>query len=242
MLRSSTVAAAVATAIFSMAAILAPVAPARAEHCSGVLFDGVASRLRALEVEQATTATDLVKRSNELVSLLADPSSALWQGTADACPGDNPTRLQTVARRRALVLWGKMIALGAGDGPIFRAPYHGECSRYDGSSLQLDFIHAWLERLDDGGAGFSRAQMWHALDDDPLYAHAEQLAREHARRLKVSVLPTLNTDDEGWLAANEAVHARFAAALPRGIRCGALYGLWGLEQSGAANAPGQARR
>jgi hypothetical protein len=214
---------------FVATATLAPAAPARADHCSGALFDTVASRLRAIEAEQPATTTDYVRRSRELASLLAEPNSTLWRGTTDACPGDNrQTELQTVARQRVFVLWGKMIALGAVDGPIFPAPYRRECSRFDGSSLQLDFIRAWVGRLNDGGAGFSRAEMWRALGNESLFTHVEQLARDRATRLKITLLPSLDSDDDGWLEANEAARTRFAAALPRGTRCGTLDGLWGL--------------
>lgn len=223
---------------FAALCSLCPAGPARAEHCSDALFETIASKLQGIEAEQPLTASDFVRRSNELASLLADPSTALWQGTADICSGDaRQTQLQTIARQRILVLWGKMIALAAVDGPIFPVPYPPQCNRYDGSSLQLDFIRAWVERLDDGGSGFSRAAMRHALDDDPLYAHVEALARERAQRLKVTALPSPSTDDDRWLQANEALHTRFAAALPRGANCGTLYGLWGLERGGAPNAP-----
>lgn len=227
--------------IFSAAVTLAPASPARAEHCSGALFDTIATRLRAIEAEQPATTDDYVRRSKELVALLADPAADLWQSTSDPCPGDNrQTQLRTVARERLVVLWGKMIALGAVDGPIFPKPYRHECSRYDGSSLQLDFIRAWVERLDDGGAGYSRVEMWHALDDDALYAHVEQLARERAKRLRIGVLPSLASDDDAWLQANQAARIRFAAAIPRGARCGTLDGLWGLE-TGASPVPGRSR-
>jgi hypothetical protein len=214
---------------------LAPAIPVRAEHCSGVLLDGIATRVRAIEAEQPATSDDFVRRSKELATLLADPSSPLWQSANDTCPGDAvATQLRTVARQRLLVLWGKMIALAAVDGPIFPAPYRRECSRFDGSSLQLDFIRAWLERLDDGGAGFSRGAIWQTLEEDPLYGHVRQLAQERARRLKITFLPTQDSDEDAWLQANEVARTRFAAALPRGARCGTLSGLWGLEHGGAA--------
>jgi hypothetical protein len=220
----------VAALAFAVLCSVCPPGPARAEHCSGALFDSVASKLKDVEAEQPTAAADFVRRSNELVALLADPTADLWQGTSDACPGDaRQSELQTIARQRILVLWGKMIELGAVDGPIFPKPYSSQCTRYDGSSLQLDFIHAWVERLDDGGAGFSRATIRHAIEDDPLYAHVEALARERAQRLRITALPSPNTDDDGWLQANEKVRARFAAALPRDAHCGMLSGLWGLE-------------
>ena len=214
---------------FVATATLAPTVPARADHCSGAFFDTVASRLHAIETEQPAATADYVRRSRELASLLAEPNSTLWRGIADACPGDNrQAELQIVARERLFVLWGKMIALGAVDGPIFPSPYRRECSRFDGSSLQLDFIRAWVERLNDGGAGFPRAEMWRALGDEPLFAHVEQLARDRAKRLKITELPSLNSDDDAWLEANEAARTRFAASLPRGTRCGTLDGLWGL--------------
>jgi hypothetical protein len=223
---------------FVVASVFGQPSVARAEHCSGALFDDVASRLRAIESEQPLTVADIVRRSNELITLLADPNAPLWQGTTDACPGDGAqSRLQTIARQRVLVLWGKMVALGAVDGPIFPTPYAGACRRYDGSSLQLDFIHAWVERLDDGGSGFSRGVMWRALDDDTLYGHVQALARDRAERLKISSLPSLNSDDDAWLQGNEALRARYLTNLPRGSHCGTLYGLWGLERGGAPNAP-----
>jgi hypothetical protein len=225
---------------FATAATVAPAAPARAEHCNGALFDTVAVRLRAIEAEQPVTSDDYLRRSKELTSLLAEPNALLWQGTSDACPGGNrQTQLQAAARERVFLLWGKMIALGAVDGPVFPSPYRHACSRFDGSNLQLDFIRAWLERLDDRGAGFSRTEMWRALDADFLYAHAEQLARDRANRLRVTVLPSLNSDEDAWLQANEAARSRFAAGLPRGTRCGILSGLWGLERAAASNVAGR---
>jgi len=222
-------------AIFAALCSVCPAEPARAQQC-GALFEGVVSKMTDIEAEQPATASDFVRRSNELVALVADPSADLWQAAADVCSGDfREAELQTIARQRVLVLWGKMIELGAVDGPIFPKPYPNQCSRYDGSSLQLDFIHAWVERLDDGGAGFSRAAIRKALDDDPLYAHVEALARDRADRLRVTTLPSANTDDDGWLQANEARRVRFAAALPHGAHCGTLYGLWGLERGAAPN-------
>jgi len=227
--------------LFAAAVTLAPATPARAEHCNGVLFDTVAAHLRAIEAEQPATTDDYVRRSRELSTLLAGPAADPWANAKDPCPGDNrQTQLRTVARERLFVLWGKMIALGAVDGPIFPKPYRHECNRYDGSSLQLDFIRAWVERLDDGGTGYSRAEMWHALDDDALYAHVEQLARERAQRLRIGALPSLASDDDAWLQANQAARTRFAAAVPRGARCGTLDGLWGLE-TGASPMPGRPR-
>jgi hypothetical protein len=224
-----------AAVVFAALFSVCPPGPARAQQCDA-LFDGVVSKMKDIEAEQPATAADFVRRSNELVALVADPSADLWQTTTDVCPGDvHQVELQTIARQRILVLWGKMIELGAVDGPIFPKPYPNQCSRYDGSSLQLDFIGAWVERLDDGGAGFSRAAILHALDNDPLYAHVEALARDRAERLRITALPSPNTDDDGWLQANEARHVRYAAALPRGAHCGTLYGLWGLERGAAPN-------
>ncbi|MBC5809558.1 MAG: hypothetical protein GIW95_01680 [Candidatus Eremiobacteraeota bacterium] len=225
-------------AAFVLAACaLAPAAPARAEHCTGGIVDSVATRLKAIEAEQPVSSDDYLKRSKELTTLLADPEAALWMKTQDTCASDGTTELQTVVRRRVLVLWGKMIALGAVDGPIFPAPYKRECGRFDGSSLQVDFIRAWLERLDDGGVGFSRSALWHALDDDAMYPHVLELAKDRAARLKITILPSLDSDEDAWLQSNETARARFAAALPTGTRCGTLYGLWGLEYGGAVNAP-----
>jgi len=224
----------IALALSAMCA-LCPAVPAKADHCSGALFDTIASRLRTIEAEQPVTTDDYMRRSKELVALLAEPSAPLWQGTSDVCPGDDhQTQLQAVAHERMLVMWGKMIELSAVDGPIFPSPYRHECSRFDGSSLQLDFLRAWLERLDDRGAGFSRTEMWHALAADPSYAHVEQLARERAKRLKITVLPSINSDEDAWLQANVTARTRFAASLPRGTRCGSLSGLWGLETAGSA--------
>ena len=201
------------------------------------MFDTLASRVRVIEAEQPITTDDYLRRSKELAALLAEPSAPLWQGTADVCPGDTrQALLQAVAHERVLVMWGKMIELSAVDGPIFPAPYRNECSRFDGSSLQLDFIRAWLERLDDRGAGFSRTEMWRALDADPSYAHVEQLARERAKRLKITVLPSINSDEDAWLQANESARTRFAASLPHGIHCGFLSGLWGLASAYSARS------
>ena len=216
---------------------LVPALPARAEHCSGTVFDGIATRIGAIEAETPATPDDFVHRSKELATLLADPSAPLWQAPADACAPDGPPPLRTLARQRLLVLWGKMLELGAVDGPIFPAPYRRECSRFDGSSLQLDFIRAWVERLDDGGAGFARTAIAQTLEEDPLYAHVRLLALERAKRLRVTVLPTLASDEDAWLQVNELARTRFAAALPKDVHCGTIFGLWGLEHGGAANAP-----
>ena len=215
---------------FAAAASVCAPGPVAADPC-GPPFDGVASRLRDIETEQPLSAADLVRRSNELVALLADPSADLWQSVPQTCGGDPAVaQLQTIARRRILVLWGKMIELGAVDAPIFPRPYRAQCSRVDGAALQLDFIRAWVERLDDGGAGFSRAAVRRALDDDPLYAHVQDLALKRAVRLRVSALPSAYTDDAAWFSANQKLEARFAAALPAGTHCGTL-ALWGFERS-----------
>ena len=225
-----------ATAVIAIGS-LAPVVPARAEHCSGALFDGIAPRVRAIEADAPATPNDFMQRSKELATLLAAPAAPLWQATNDSCASDGPTQLRTIARQRALVLWGKVIELSAVDGPIFPSPYQRECSRFDGSSLQLDFIRAWVERLDDAGAGFSRSAIAQTLDEDPLYGHVRQLAQERVKRLRVTLLPAAGSDEDAWVQANELARTRFAAALPKGAHCGTIFGLWGLERGGASNAP-----
>jgi hypothetical protein len=123
-----------------------------------------------------------------------------------------------------------MIALRALDGPIYPSPRSASCDAYDAAGAQLDFIRAWVERLDDGGAGFSRQMVRRALADDPLYRHVEALARERAARLAIGVLPTQSSDEAAWLQANQEVLKRLTPAQARGLRCGHIGGLWGFEQ------------
>ncbi len=211
-------------------AALGPRAARPQELCGAAVLEGVPDRLRAIETERPVTADDFVRRSRELAQLLAAPDARLGAAIAAPCRDDSDeAKLRTLARQRVLLLWGKMIALGAVDGPVFSAPYRRECARFDGTALQVAFVRAWHERLDSQGREVTRLAFAAALEADPLFEHVRDLALRRAQRLRVTMLPTLASDEDAWVTLNEAAAARAAGALPIGVRCGTVGGLWGIE-------------
>ena len=229
----------VALVVLAIAMSIASVAPSHGAAatlpgpCGSDYLGDAATQLQAIEDDRDASLAAVVRRSTQLATI-AGPDAAANLAISRPCAHANAsTRLRDLARLDTLVAWSRVLALRATDSPIYPKPYKRVCYLYDLTAVQNAFIEAWTARLANRGTSFSHRDVWLALGREPLFAHVSALASETAHRLGVRDLPTIDSDEAWWLAANRNRHRAIATQLA-GISCGpkvALYGLPPVERT-----------